>query len=221
MPKGKEFSKDEKTLIFRVIEFVESERSGNEFPLNNATQRLVTVLGISESAVEKLRKELKDVKSEMQQTSEVKENDDEVNEALRSRLRTTSAPVVPKSGRKAKRQYSASVLLEQLPAPVSPKKKRHSGRHKIVLSELCEDTIRLEFHEMLEDKEYPTVEKLFRRLSEKYEKFPVKSATSLWRVMKRLGFAHKKTSEIKVPLDALSFVGAKYFRKLKQLRDEL
>ncbi|CAF0959388.1 unnamed protein product [Didymodactylos carnosus] len=71
----------------------------------------------------------------------------------------------------------------------------HSGRKKVVLSELCEDTMCVEFHKILEEKQYPTLEKLLARLLKTNEDFALKSVTSLWRVMKRLGFTHKRTSK--------------------------
>ncbi|CAF1361959.1 unnamed protein product [Didymodactylos carnosus] len=97
MPKGKEFSKDEKALIFRVTEFVESEKDGNEIPLNNTIERLVTMLGVSPTALKAFKKELNDLKFEMQQTNKLNEIDDETNAAFRSRPRTTSEPVAAKS----------------------------------------------------------------------------------------------------------------------------
>ncbi|CAF1415344.1 unnamed protein product [Didymodactylos carnosus] len=96
------FSKDEKALIFQVIEFVESEKHGNEIPLINTIERLVTMLGISSTALKALKKELNDLKSEMQQTNKLNEIDDETNAAFRSYLRTTSEPVAAKSVKRGK-----------------------------------------------------------------------------------------------------------------------
>ncbi len=46
MPKGYEFSQEVKQLVFHVIDFVESEKSGPVIPLYNVTDRLVKMLDI-------------------------------------------------------------------------------------------------------------------------------------------------------------------------------
>jgi hypothetical protein len=50
--------------------------------------------------------------------------------------------------------------------------------------------------------------------------FPVRSQTTLWRWMRKIGFAYKRTSKVIVPLDSPSFMAARarYFRALDQLR---
>ena len=50
--------------------------------------------------------------------------------------------------------------------------------------------------------------------------FPLKSETTLWRQMKRLGFTYKQTSKVAVPLDSSSFLAQRgaYFRRLDDLR---
>ena len=49
MPTGEEFSVQVKQLLFRVIDFVESEKDGPIIPLNNVGERLVKMLNISQS----------------------------------------------------------------------------------------------------------------------------------------------------------------------------
>ena len=51
MPTEKEFSIEEKILIFQVIEFVESERNGLQIPLTSTSARVMALLGISYSSV--------------------------------------------------------------------------------------------------------------------------------------------------------------------------
>ena len=50
--------------------------------------------------------------------------------------------------------------------------------------------------------------------------FPVRSTTSLWRWIKKLGFVYKRTSKVTVPLDGLSFMAARarYFTAFEKFR---
>jgi len=50
--------------------------------------------------------------------------------------------------------------------------------------------------------------------------FPVRSKTTLWRWMRKLGFVYKQTSKVIVPLDSPPFMAAcaRYFTVLDQLR---
>ena len=52
--------------------------------------------------------------------------------------------------------------------------------------------------------------------------FPIKSETTLWRQMRRLGFGYKQTHKVVVPLDSTSFIAqrAGYFRRLDNLRND-
>ncbi|CAF1502213.1 unnamed protein product [Rotaria sordida] len=81
--------------------------------------------------------------------------------------------------------------------------------------------IRLQFHAILSNKEYPTISKLLSYLKSNCPDFPTISETTLWRHIKRLGFVYKKASKVMIPLDDTSFVAAraKYFRMLDGLRE--
>lgn len=68
----------------------------------------------------------------------------------------------------------------------------HSGHRKIVLSEQGKDVIRVEFHKLIQEKIYPTSDKLLKRLTEQYEDFPIRSASTLRKKMKNV-------SEVSVP----------------------
>jgi hypothetical protein len=59
MPKGNEFSQEIKQHMFNVMKFVESEKNGPVIPLNNVNKRLESILGISMSSVEKLKREMR------------------------------------------------------------------------------------------------------------------------------------------------------------------
>ena len=83
MPRGVPFTPDIKEIFFRVIHFVESEKNGPRIPLNNSTARIITMLGISESSLINLKKEMKTIR----ETSEREEREEEEK---RSRLRSSS-----------------------------------------------------------------------------------------------------------------------------------
>ncbi|CAF1320505.1 unnamed protein product [Didymodactylos carnosus] len=55
MPKGHEFSVEVKAMMFKVICYVESEKSGAVIPVN---ERLVAMLGISAQSVKNLKHEM-------------------------------------------------------------------------------------------------------------------------------------------------------------------
>jgi hypothetical protein len=74
---------------------------------------------------------------------------------------------------------------------------------------------------MLAEKIYPTTEKLLTRILDEDTAFPIRSTTTLWRWMKKLGYQYKRTSKISITLDSLSFMAqrAKYFRTLDEIRN--
>ncbi len=80
MPTGHGFSKDEKTLIFKVINFCEQEKTGPVIPLNNVIQRASTALGISERSVNRMKKELNELIKQEKQELEEQEKEDKENE---------------------------------------------------------------------------------------------------------------------------------------------
>ena len=73
---------------------------------------------------------------------------------------------------------------------------------------------------LLSEKIYPTTEKLLKRRQDNNPTFPIRSETSLWRWMKRLGFEYNRVSKVSTPLDSVSFMAqrAKYFAKLDEIR---
>ena len=62
----------------------------------------------------------------------------------------------------------------------------HSGRHKIVLSEQGKDLIRLEFHKLSIAKINPTTTRLFKRLQNDFEDFPIHAESALRGYEKKL-----------------------------------
>ena len=153
MPIGKEFSIEEKILIFRVIEFVESERNGLQIPLTSTSARVMALLGISYSSVYRLKKELEELR---QQTAVEDGRKDEAMNIEGSTIRTraqTSSVVAPTGHRKAKKTWSvkeiASGAATEVPKPTAPKKKENVGRRQVALRENAEDAIRYHFHLIL------------------------------------------------------------------------
>ncbi|CAF3405572.1 unnamed protein product [Rotaria sp. Silwood2] len=232
MPKGKEFSKNEKAILFRVMAFVDSEKYGPKIPLYNVTDRLQVMLGISRQTITKLRQEMSQWATENNPMEEEQEDEDEKSETrTQHQLTFVKSDIEVKQslplavGRKTKRRWTTSSITTivgptSVPSPISPKKKGHSGRKKIVLTEYEEDVIRYQFHLLLASKQYPTTAKLLTRLLEDTPDFPIQSESTLLRHMHRLGFKYKATAKISIPLDATNFVAsrAKYFRYLNDLR---
>ena len=145
MPIEKEFSKDLKEMIFRVILFVaKSKKNGPIIPLYNVNERLSAMLGISDRSISNLKKEM----------NELQRQKDE-RESQRSRTRSTTSSSIVQSHQKLLPSPSLSS-----PRALSPKKAEHSGRKSIRLSEYAKDMIRLQFHTTLSKREYPTMTKL-------------------------------------------------------------
>ncbi|CAF1457639.1 unnamed protein product [Rotaria sordida] len=213
MPKGYEFSQEAKQLMFHIINFVESEKNGPVIHLYNVDDRLVKMLDISERSVRRLKQELhqlrqKEINEQQQQeTKEQGEMDANVRD-LRSRtisLPTSKHRESSGSNPPAKilcRRHSASAPSSSskidlpIPQALPPQKKMHSGHRNIILSEQGKDLI---------------------RLKDQYEDFPIRSASTLRKKMRSLGFIYQRTSKIKIPLDSQAFVPAraKYFQALE------
>ena len=72
MPNGENFTLDLKQLMFRIIKFVEKEKTGPIIPLFNTANRLESKLGISRASVFRLRSEMHS--SEKKRNQEREEN---------------------------------------------------------------------------------------------------------------------------------------------------
>ena len=127
MPKGEKFRLDVKQLMFRIIDFVEKEKTGSIIPLHNAASRLESMLGISKASIFRLR-------SEMKQNQE-HDKMPKYKNRLRRRTASETSLLTKKSHRKP--GYSADI-----PTASSPKKKGHSGRRATALNESQQDQIR-------------------------------------------------------------------------------
>jgi hypothetical protein len=95
MPNGEDYSIKEKQIMFRVIEFVEREKTGAIIPLYNTSNRLLAMLGISESSLFKLKKEIVD-----QRQKEQDEQEKQQQQLVRTRRQTTSSVESSRSHRK-------------------------------------------------------------------------------------------------------------------------
>ncbi|CAF2985451.1 unnamed protein product [Rotaria sp. Silwood2] len=109
-----------------------------------------------------------------------------------------------------------------IPVARPPRKLAHSGRPRIGLSEEEQENIRYHVHLTLAERIYPTTEKVLNRILADDPGFPIRSTTSLWRWMKKLGFSYKRTSKVVVPLDAVSFMAsrARYFAAIDEARSD-
>jgi hypothetical protein len=135
MPKGKDYGKDLKQLMFRIINFVENEKNGPVIPLFNTTDRLEAMLGISKRSILRLRCAMVNLKEEQKEDEDEDENEDE--DKIKLRRRTVSETSVLEKRLHRKRSYVA-----MLPVASSPKKKDHSGRKSTQLTEQQQDNIR-------------------------------------------------------------------------------
>ncbi len=73
---------------------------------------------------------------------------------------------------------------------------------------------------LLAERIYPTSDKILMRILADDANFPVRSTTSLWRWMRKIGFVYKQTSKIVVSLNSLAFMAehARYFTAIDELR---
>ena len=103
MPTGYEFSQEMKQLMFHIIDFVESEKSGAVIPLNNVEDRLVKMLDICERSVYRLKHELQQLREhelqqlrqqeaelQAQQQQQLEEKEEAEKNVRQLRSRTTS-----------------------------------------------------------------------------------------------------------------------------------
>jgi hypothetical protein len=97
MPKGEDYSIKGKQIMFRVIEFVEREKTGAIIPLYNTSNRLLAMLGISESSLFKLKKEIVD---QRQKEQDEQEKQQQQQQLVRTRRQTTSSVESSRSHRK-------------------------------------------------------------------------------------------------------------------------
>ncbi|CAF1317437.1 unnamed protein product, partial [Rotaria sp. Silwood1] len=108
-----------------------------------------------------------------------------------------------------------------MPVAKTSRKSGHVGASSIVLTDDQKENIRYHVHLLLAERVYPTTEQILNRILGDDPNFPIRSVTVLWRWMKKLGFAYKKTSKVIVPLDSPFNMAARarYFAKISELRN--
>ena len=142
MSKGQDYSIKEKQRFCRAIDFIEKEKAGPTISLHNTTGRLLAMSGVGENSLFRLKKELADQRQKQQ-------NEQERQQFIRSRHRTTFNN---ESARlHCKRRWSAASYntSSAVPTPLPSYEKDNSGRPAILLSQQAEDTIRYHFHLLL------------------------------------------------------------------------
>ena len=125
-----------------MIDFVEKEKAGPTIPLHNTAGRLLALLGIGENSLFRLKKELTDQRQKQQ-------NEQEKQQFIRSRRRTTFNNESARLHRKRRWSTASYNTSSAAPAPLPSYKKDNSGRPAIHLSKLTKDTIRYHFHLLL------------------------------------------------------------------------
>ena len=141
MPTGSEFSQEVKQTIFNVIRFVEREKNGFVIPLYNVNVRLESMLGISRSSVEKLKKEFKEAEhrilEEERRASEAAQEQGNKERELELRLRHSRVS-------RETRRFSPMARNVERAKPIaqSPRKRGYSGRPAILTSEQEQENIR-------------------------------------------------------------------------------
>jgi hypothetical protein len=142
MPTGEEFSQKLKQLMFNVIRFVENEKYGIVIALNNVNERLESMLGISPSSIKRLKREMREKEERMMQKKkamdDAKKNKDDQEVQILRRLRYSR----PTSSRTSITTTTTTTAELELPVARSPRKRGHSGRPAIILSEEEQENIR-------------------------------------------------------------------------------
>ncbi|CAF4726084.1 unnamed protein product, partial [Rotaria sp. Silwood2] len=145
------------------------------------------------------------------------EKQDKENAAFRATLRLRYPRT--RSSSISTAPYTATKIF--MPVAKPSRKSDHVGASTIVLTDDQIENIRYHVHLLLAERLYPTTDKILNRILGDDSDFPIRSLTVLWRWMKKLGFAYKKTSKVIVPLDSPFNMAARarYFAKINELRN--
>ncbi|CAF2919098.1 unnamed protein product [Rotaria sp. Silwood2] len=187
-----------KRLYFRVIAFIESEKYGPKIPLNNTLERSQACLGISIRSITNLKKEMRELNEQAEETNTKDSEEGEYFYSLRNRqvvdTLSSSATVVnmnsailsdvaslttTSSHRERHPPIRDTRSFVCVPEQIAPQKIGNVGRKPIVLSQLGEDIIRYVFRKMLEEKIYPTISTLLVRLLNENSDFPIRTESTL------------------------------------------
>ncbi|CAF3085042.1 unnamed protein product [Rotaria sp. Silwood2] len=117
---------------------------------------------------------------------------------------------------------SNSTLTTFMPVAELSRKCGHFGRPPTILTEHQKENVRYHVHLMLAERIYSTLDKVLTRIMSDEPGFPIRSTSSLWQWMKKIGFAYKRTSKFVVPLDSPFYMAARarYFSNIDELRND-
>ncbi|CAF1304862.1 unnamed protein product [Rotaria sordida] len=141
--------------MFNVIKFVEREKDGYLIPLNNVNDRIKSILGISMSSVERLKREMREQEREMlEKQNELiqlqkkldQEKQDKEDAAIRATLRlrnprTRSSSSSSSSSSSVTAAFN-STMTTFMPVAKSSQKRGHFGRPPIILTENQKENVR-------------------------------------------------------------------------------
>jgi len=154
MPTGHDFSRETKQMLFNVIKFVEREKGGCIIPLNNVNDRIHSILGISMTSVERLKREMREQEREMLekeneliqlQKKRDQEKQDKEDAAIRATLRLRNPRTRSSSSTSSSSSVTAafsSITTTFMPIAKSSRKRGQSGRSPILLTENQKENIR-------------------------------------------------------------------------------
>ncbi|CAF4410438.1 unnamed protein product [Rotaria sp. Silwood2] len=150
MPTGHNFSRDARQMMFNVIKFVEREKDGCLIPLNNVNDRIKSILGISMSSVERLKREMREQEREMLekqnelielQKKRDQEKQNKEDAAIQATLRLQN-PRTRSSSSSSVTAASSSTVTTFMPVAKSSRKRGHFGRSPILLIESQIENVR-------------------------------------------------------------------------------
>jgi serine phosphatase RsbU (regulator of sigma subunit) len=147
MPTGHDFSRETKQMMFNVIKFVEREKGGCIIPLNNVNDRIHSILGISMTSVERLKREMLEKENELIQLQKKRdqEKQDKEDAAIRATLRLRNPRTRSSSSTSSSSSVTAafsSITTTFMPIAKSSRKRGQSGRSPILLTENQKENIR-------------------------------------------------------------------------------
>ncbi len=140
MPTRHDFSRETKQMMFNVIKFVEREKGGCIIPLNNVNDRIHSILGISMTSVERLKREMLEKENELIQLQKKRdqEKQDKEDAAIRATLRLRNPRTRSSSSTSSSSSVTAafsSITTTFMPIAKSSRKRGQSGRSPILLTE--------------------------------------------------------------------------------------
>jgi serine phosphatase RsbU (regulator of sigma subunit) len=147
MPTGHDFSRETKQMMFNVIKFVEREKGGCIISLNNVNDRIHSILGISMTSVERLKREMLEKENELIQLQKKRdqEKQDKEDAAIRATLRLRNPRTRSSSSTSSSSSVTAafsSITTTFMPIAKSSRKRGQSGRSPILLTENQKENIR-------------------------------------------------------------------------------